>query len=203
MNSWKTTVFGLLGGIGAAVAMVDGLPHWLLISARVAAAAGVAGLGLAARDNNKTSEQVGAGTTATFGGSPSRLVSLLLAATILTGLVAGGSLVGGCGTTPQKVAYATAGTTVVTVDAAMSAWGDYVKAYHPPATQEAQVKAMYEHYQASMVVVVDANQLYVTLAGSGSTNSPPAQAAALSASAVAAQAFADLLNLLRSFGVKI
>ena len=130
-------------------------------------------------------------------------VSLLLGSLMLTGLCAGVSLVGGCGTTPQKAAYVTAGTTITGVDAAMTAWADYVAQFHPPASQEAAVKAAYGKYQAAMLVMVDASQLYVTLAGSGSTNSPPAMDKANQASQAAAQAFADLLTLLRSFNIKI
>src|ERR1035441_8720490 len=116
-SSWKTTVFGLMSAIGASVAMLDGLPHWLSLSAKVAAAAGIAGLGLAARDNNVTSEQAGAKSTA----APIRpgFVALFLA------LALAGIAFNGCTSTPSRIAYNTVSAPAVAVDAAMTAWGDY------------------------------------------------------------------------------
>jgi hypothetical protein len=205
--SWKTTLFGLMAGIGAAILggyelkpeLLAGFPKWLPGIALLMSSIGTACVGLAARDNNVTSEQAGAGGTA----GPSRLVPLVLMLVMLSGLCAGVSLVGGCGTTPQKAAYATASTTAVTVDAAMAAWGDYVHQFHPPASQEAVVKAAFDKYKAAMLALVDANQLYVTLAGAGSTNAPPALDKSTQAQQQAVQAIADLLALIRQSGVKI
>jgi len=194
MNSWKTSLFGLFAGIGAAVSMVDGIPHWLLIAARVAAAAGVAGLGISARDNNKTSEDVGAQRKPAPG-------KITLPALALAAIIALNSA--GCSSTPQTIAYRAAGTTVITVDKAMNAWADYVTVYHPPAAIELEVKGAFDKYRAAMLIMIDAAQVYVALAGSGSSNAPAAQADVAAASAAAAAAFADLLNLLRSFGVNL
>lgn len=60
MNSTVTTWFGLAAGAGAAVAIIPGIPPWLATAAKVVAAIGMAGVGVAARDNGKSSEDVGA-----------------------------------------------------------------------------------------------------------------------------------------------
>jgi len=209
MNSWKTTLFGLIaiigGGIVAAYelkpAMLASFPDWLPGLGFLLSTIGTGGIGLAARDNNKTSEQVGAGQPGP--GASRGLVNVLTIACYIGAGLCGGAALSGCNTTPQQATYRAAGTTVTTVDAAMTAWGDYVKQFHPAATDELKVKAAFEKYQAAMLVVIDANTLYVTLAGSGSTNSPPAldqSAKVAAAQSQASQAFADLLNLLTQLG---
>jgi hypothetical protein len=60
MKSWKTTLFGLMAALGAGAVTVDGLPTWAVTLARLSIALGLAGLGFFSRDNDKTSEQVGA-----------------------------------------------------------------------------------------------------------------------------------------------
>jgi len=67
--SWKTTFFGLMAAIGGAVMAaittgvidISDLPKWVKGIAGLMTVAGTAGLGFCARDNDKTSEQVGAG----------------------------------------------------------------------------------------------------------------------------------------------
>jgi hypothetical protein len=69
MRSWKTTFFGYLAAIASGItgAMASGvidpahLPAWFKSLAALASVVGTAGLGQSARDNDKTSEQVGAG----------------------------------------------------------------------------------------------------------------------------------------------
>ena len=184
-----------MAGIGTSVALLDGIPHWLAVSAKVAAAAGVAGLGLAARDNNVTSEQAGAAPKL-----PLRGVSLLMTGLLLLGLL---GCYSGCTSTPARIAYNTVSTPAVAVDAAMTAWGDYVAQYHPSAVAEMKVKAAFEKYQAAELLAIDAAQAYATLASSGSTNSLGAQLQAGLTSQTAANALADLVNLLRNIGVKL
>lgn len=58
----KTTVFGLLSGIGMALMAQPGVPPWLHTVGLILSAVGTACMGAAARDNNKTSEDVGAVT---------------------------------------------------------------------------------------------------------------------------------------------
>ena len=59
MNSPFTTWFGLAAGAGLAVSQIPGIPPWLATAAKVVAAIGAAGVGVCARDNNKSSEDVG------------------------------------------------------------------------------------------------------------------------------------------------
>lgn len=55
----------------------------------------------------------------------------------------------GCAT-PEQGAYRVIGSIVVTVDGTMNGWGDYVRAGLSTPDEEAQVKAAYERYQATM-----------------------------------------------------
>lgn len=197
MKSWKTTVFGLMAAIGSGVIgayaikaeFLKDFPSWLPGLGVLFMSIGTACLGFAARDNDKSSEAVGASTIP-------KLPIVLLAAFLAVSLT-------GCNSTPQQVSYRTAGTTVVSVDHAMTAWGDYVAAKHPPADQEAKVKAAYERYQSAMASFAAANVLYVSLAGSGSTNATGAKISADAAQQQAATAFSDLLTLLGQFGITL
>ena len=58
MKSWKTTLGGVLGAIGAALVAMDDI--FLKAAGSVLSAVGVLLLGLAARDNNVSSEDAGA-----------------------------------------------------------------------------------------------------------------------------------------------
>lgn len=101
-------------------------------------------------------------------------------------------LLPGCGTAPQR-AYQTASGTQITVTAAMTAWGNYVAQFHPPADQEKTVKDAYDKYHASALLVADAGAALV--AGTGS------QSALDAAISAAAGSLGDLVNLLQQFGV--
>ena len=102
----------------------------------------------------------------------------------------------GCSTTATTAGYKTAAAASITIDAAMTAWGDYVAANHPPAAQEIQVKNLFEKYQAAELLAVDTVE---TL----STNNPAGLAGFQAATGQAGQALTDLVNLLISFGVKL
>jgi hypothetical protein len=207
-SSWKTTTFGLLAGAGAAVMLIDGLPHWLSLTAKVCTAVGTAGLGLAARDNDKSSEQVGAGRFDPPQAQPQRIPVSILVLLFCTALLAGG-VITGCKMTPARAVYTTETTTQLSVETAMTAWGDYVKAYHPSVDQERQVKRAYDTYKAAMVAAIDASELYAAVASSGTTNSDGtvtstgARLAAEAARQNAAGRLADLVGLLRSIGLKL
>lgn len=58
-KSWKTTLFGCLGAVGVFL-MNQKDPAWLSIVGQILGAIGTAGIGMTARDNDKTSEDVGA-----------------------------------------------------------------------------------------------------------------------------------------------
>jgi len=59
MKSWKTTVCGLIGAIGAYLATTND-PSWLPTLGKLLSGVSVALIGFFARDNNVTSEQAGA-----------------------------------------------------------------------------------------------------------------------------------------------
>ena len=88
-GSWKTTLFGLLAATGAAVSagiqtgIIDAttLPHSVKGVAGLVTVIGTAGIGVFARDNDKTSEQVNAGKP-----GETHTGALLLAALFLFGL---------------------------------------------------------------------------------------------------------------------
>lgn len=60
MKSWKTTLCGALAALGAYLTTQPD-PAWLATVGKVLSAVAVAGVGLFARDNDKTSADVGAG----------------------------------------------------------------------------------------------------------------------------------------------
>ena len=63
MTSWKTTLFGILGGLGTLGAMLshfEGGPAWVTGLAVALVALGQIGNGLSGRDNNVSSEAAGA-----------------------------------------------------------------------------------------------------------------------------------------------
>ncbi len=59
MKSWKTMLSGILGLIGGVLQAVPG-PDWLRGLGAALAGCGLLSLGAFARDNDKTSEDVGA-----------------------------------------------------------------------------------------------------------------------------------------------
>ena len=131
------------------------------------------------------------------GASPS--TSPTINALVLVGVAALLFGAAGCKSTPQQVAYQTAGTAIVSVDTAMNLWGAYVAANHPGAAVETKVKAAFDKYQAAMATVCDAGAIY---SATGTTNAPAA-AALNQAVASAGQSLLDLENLLTALGVKL
>lgn len=136
-----------------------------------------------------TSEQSGGGVQLTL----KAILAVLVPVALLFA-------VAGCGSTPQKAAFRTVGATQIGVDAAMTEWGAYVKAFHPPASQEQAVKDGYEHVQKAMAVVCDAGAVY---AAAGQTNAPAAFGALQTAIANANTEISDLEGLITSFGVSL
>lgn len=59
MKSWKTTIFGLIGAVGGVVATIKE-PSWVGLVGQLMVAIGAGGIGISARDNDKTSEDVNA-----------------------------------------------------------------------------------------------------------------------------------------------
>ncbi len=102
----------------------------------------------------------------------------------------------GCSSTPNRIAYNTVATTTTAVNAAVQGWWDYKTQFPDKVTpaQDAQVRNLYEKYQATMKVVQDA---YITAGGWPSgTNAPSLQSVLNTALAAAAQDEADILALI-------
>jgi hypothetical protein len=198
MNSWKTTSTGLLTIIGALTTLWfqhATLTPELVITAATAILGGV-GL-LFARDNDKSSEDVGATTPQTILPKSGPLLALALCASLV-------AFTPGCSTTPGTAVYRTAGTAKITVDSAMHAWGDYVKAFHPPIVQEQQVKTAFYQYQLAQVAILDAAINYKTAEDTGDAQGQDVATTAMHAATLTASgALADLIGLIQSFGVKI
>ena len=110
---------------------------------------------------------------------------------------------GGCSTTANQTAYRATGTAVVTVDAALTAWGDYVAKNHPGAATEKKVADAYVKYQASVSLVADAAVAFQNAKASNDPSLPTAQANLNAVIAASAAALADLEGLIVSLGVKL
>ena len=108
-------------------------------------------------------------------------------------------LIQGCASAPTN-AYKAEAATDATVSAAMTAWGSYVAANHPPSSQELAVRAAFEKYQAAELLAIDATASYTAAT---SINSSAALDAMTAASSSVAQSITDLVNLIQSFGVKL
>jgi hypothetical protein len=179
--SWKTSLFGLLGGIGAAITAaiqagtldVSHFPAWFKGAATLLSIVGLTGVGVFARDNNKSSEQVGAGKS--NGGSAA--VGLLIFVLFTFGATC--LMLSGCAS-ERKITYEAVDASYIGVDSAMQAWGQYVAKFHPSAQEEQRVADAYDKYQKASDLAID---------GAGTLD---AQAA-----------LNDLVTLLESLGVTI
>lgn len=198
MNSWKTTSAGILTILGAAVTVWfhrAALTPELIMGAATAA---MTGLGLIlARDNDKSSEDVGAkpapADSASSGAARGPLMLLCLVALLL------GAVLTGCQAPPQRIAYDLVAAPAMTSDHAMQIWGDYVsqqkQSGHPVSLdQERQVLAAYRKCKAAELAAIDAAHLAAN--SMGSTNSITSQLQ----SPAASQALSDLVAVIRQFG---
>lgn len=59
-GSWKTSMFGILAAVGTGLVQTQPSGSWLGVIGLVLAMLGTGGVGMAARDNDKSSEDVGA-----------------------------------------------------------------------------------------------------------------------------------------------
>ena len=153
-QSWKTTLFGILGGIGTGIisAMVAGIidpthfPPWFKDIAALCAIAGHVGLGTSARDNDKSSEAVGAKPPGPVSITMGPLPLLLLCAVLCLGT-------NGCGTTPATKAAQADQIVITAVNDIMSEWWTFVNAGKATPAQIAQVETTYNaYYKAQMVL---------------------------------------------------
>lgn len=195
MKSWKTTLCGVLALVGGGLTQF--YPEYAKLGGFLAFIGSGAGL-LFARDNNVTSEQVGANKPAS--GNIAAGPSLWL----LCGFLAFG--VSGCalfkGATPAKQAVNVSDVSKVTVEAALSAWDAYIVAHHPPLSQQREVKRAWENYRAAQILILDA-ALVMKEAETAGTTTPEQQAQLSYAVTEASAALADLIKLLQGFGVKL
>lgn len=196
MKSWKTTSAGALAIIGAITTLWfhrGALSPELVMGAATAI---LSGLGLVlARDNDKSSEDVGAKSqTATL-----PKTGPLLALALCAGLLA---VTPGCSTSPPMAVYRATSTAHITVDAAMRAWGDYVAQFHPPVSQEAAVRDAFNKYKLAQLAVLDAAIGYQQAQSDGAALSQ-AQRDLNAALAAAGAALGDLTSLITSFGVNL
>lgn len=111
---------------------------------------------------------------------------------------------GGCvkGTTPAKAIVNISDTSKITADSALRVWDAWIVAHHPPLEQQAAVRKAWKKYKSAQLLVLDA-ALVVKVSSTQGTDPAEADAKLNSAIAEAGNALADLLNLLRTFGVKL
>lgn len=89
----------------------------------------------------------------------------------------------------EKTAFRTVGTLTTTVDAAMKAYGDEVKAGHVTADNQNAVKALYDKYYAALQVAQS-----ITLSYKAGTATQSAAKSALDAAVAAANPVLDLVK---------
>jgi hypothetical protein len=92
---------------------------------------------------------------------------------------------------PERTAYQTIGSVAVSVDGAMSAWGDYVRAGLAKPEQETRVRGAYLKYQAAMKTAET-----VVLAARAAPEGEASYQTALRAAGAAA---ADIIALVEQF----
>ena len=108
-------------------------------------------------------------------------------------------MLAGCHYTPQRIAYVSASTAVVSVETAIVAYNEFAKAGKTTVAQNLAVRDAYEKYQLASAVVCDAGAIYAETGGTNHVYAAAFQTATMNMS----QTVMDVLNLIRSFGVKI
>lgn len=130
---------------------------------------------------------------------PPQSLGLLL----LCGLLAFGAT--GCGifqAKPAKVATNISDASKITVEAALRAWNDYIPVGKPSLQQQEQVRDAWKKYKAAQLLLLDC-AIIVKESEAAGLNDPQAQEALNISIAEASNALGDLVNLLRTFNVKI
>jgi thiamine biosynthesis lipoprotein ApbE len=103
----------------------------------------------------------------------------------------------GCASqTAVTTAYKSEAAADAAVGTAMSAWGAYVSANHPPVSQEWAVQKAFNDYQQAELAAIDATTAYASAAGSNSVAQTQSEAAAMTA---ASTALTELINLASQF----
>lgn len=124
--------------------------------------------------------------------------TIFLCAVLATAPIA--CLTTGCSTTksPATIAVKVSDASQVSVMAALRAWNEFIPVGRPSINQQRQVKAAWQKYQTAQLGLLDAALLLKQ-----DPNLVSSQTGLNKAAAVSAQALADLVSLLRQFGVKI
>ena len=117
-------------------------------------------------------------------------------------LVCGVPAVTGCKSTPAKIAVNASDSARITVEAALGAWDAYIVKNHPPLKQQEAVRSAWVTYKQAQLVVLDA-AILLKQAQDANGNITIAQAKLNIAISDASNALADMLALLRQFGVKL
>ena len=108
----------------------------------------------------------------------------------------------GCASAPG-VAFKATGTADSVAVAALGAWNDYCAANHPPVSQQLAVKAAFQKFKAAEVTALDVALVLQAYSATNSADSAFALAKSTAAVSAETDALTDLINLLKSFGVKI
>lgn len=122
---------------------------------------------------------------------------------LICGLLAFGST--GCGifqAKPAKVATNISDASKITVEAALRAWNDYIPVGKPSLQQQEQVRDAWKKYKAAQLLLLDC-AIIVKESEAAGLSDPQAQEALNISIAEASNALGDLVNLLRTFNVKI
>lgn len=125
-----------------------------------------------------------------------KLKSLYLIGALLCASFLPLMLLPGCGSTPEATATHIAGAQVSAVDAALQAWGEWVRAGNATQAQKDAVKSAYDKYFAVATAEKHALEAYVSAKAEDTNADGSTYAAAL---AVAKAAQFDLLNLITTF----
>jgi hypothetical protein len=198
MNNWKTTIGGALSALGtsiAALATVGAFTEpdyrklavtFIIIGGLLSAFGKFFAL-LFAQDAkpNPAAKPIDGRNIFTM---------LVLLATLAGALV----LANGCAVTPQQATYRAAGSVSITAAEAVRIYGVFASQGKTTVAQNQAVKAAYEKYQAAFAVLCDMGGVY-----SATTNTNASAAALQTAAQNAQNELADLLNLIRSFGVTL
>lgn len=121
------------------------------------------------------------------------VASILLALTLTLPFTTGCA-----GTTPAKAAVNVSDSAKITVESALRAWDAYIVQYRPSLEKQRAVKNAYNKYKSAQITVLDAAILVKTTTGNADVETK--LNAAITDAGVA---LADLVNLLRTYGVKI
>lgn len=126
------------------------------------------------------------------------VVTILLMAALSFGVVG----ITGCQTSPAKTAATISDASKITVEAALSAWSDYIPVGKPSLKQQEQVRDAWKKYKSAQILILDCAIIAKESEDAG-LNDPQAQEALNISIAEASTALVDLIKLLREFGVKI